>query len=157
MRSASRLKEHDIPTANIAVLSAAVCDGNRVEQLQIAARARAANHLVRSNGSSQAGGNRNLQNTVAVSLDFLLEHFPAPSVVKIDVEGAEVGVLNGASKLLSTSRPVMWCEVDPENSETAAQILLDHDYEIYAAALPAEERAPLRRASWDTLAVPSRR
>jgi FkbM family methyltransferase len=154
MRSADLVRKKNISAANVSVLSAAVCEANRVGQLQIAERARAANHLVDSNGSSQSGGNRTVQNTVTVSLDFLLEHFPAPSVLKIDVEGAEIGVLNGASKLLHTARPVIWCEVDPQNSATVAEILLASGYRIYAAALPPAERVPLRRASWDTLAVP---
>jgi hypothetical protein len=36
-----------------------------------------------------------------------------------------------------------------------AEMLLDSGYQIYAAALDPEKRTPLKRASWDTLAVPS--
>jgi hypothetical protein len=74
--------------------------------------------------------------------------------LKIDVEGAEVGVLSGASKVLATSRPLIWCEVHPENSLTVAKLFTETGYQIYAAALPAEDRTPLTRASWDTLALP---
>jgi hypothetical protein len=95
-----------------------------------------------------------LQQTVILTLDFLLEHFPAPTVLKIDAEGAELKALRGASKLLRTVRPVMWCEVSPENAISVAELLRDASYQIYAAALSPEKRTPLQRASWDTLAVP---
>jgi FkbM family methyltransferase len=153
-RSARRIERNGRPAAVVTVLSAAVSQDNRIAQLQIAERARASNHLLDTQGSTQMGGQRAVQHTVTVSLDFLLEYFPAPTVLKIDVEGAEVGVLSGASKLLATSRPIIWCEVHPENSITVAELFSDSGYQIYAAALPAERRTPLRRASWDTLAVP---
>jgi FkbM family methyltransferase len=154
MRSARRLEKNGLPAAVVTVLAAAVSQSNRIAQLEIAERARASNHLLDSQGSTQVGGTRSVQHTITVSLDFLLEHFPAPTVLKIDVEGAEVGVLSGASKLLATSRPIIWCEVHPENSMTVAELFSASGYQIYAAALPAEKRTPLKRASWDTLAVP---
>ena len=44
--------------------------------------------------------------TVQLStIDRQLEILPPPDVVKIDIEGAEVAALRGASKLLSTHRP----------------------------------------------------
>ena len=153
-RSSRHTKKVAGTAAPVTVLAAAVCETNGIGQLHIAERARSANHLVESQGSTQAGGPRAIQNTVTVSLDFLLDHFPAPSVLKIDVEGAEVGVLRGASKLLLTSRPVVWCEVHPENSKIVAEILQASGYQIYAAALDPDKRTPLQRASWDTLAVP---
>lgn len=59
-------------------------EANRIGQLQIAESARAANYLMEAKGSSQAGGYRYQQATVTVSLDFLLDYFPAPSVLKVD-------------------------------------------------------------------------
>lgn len=153
-RSSGRIQKEAKAAAAVTVLAAAVSENNRIGQLHIAERARSANHLVDSHGSTQTGGPRAIQSTVIVSLDFLLEHFAAPSVLKVDVEGAEVGVLRGATKLLRTSRPVIWCEVHPENAETVAEILQGCGYEIFAAALESGKRTAQRRASWDTLAVP---
>ncbi len=141
--------------ASPSVLCAAVHETVGIAQLSIAVRARAANHLIESGGSSQSGGQRELQSTVAVSLDFLLEHFPAPSVLKIDVEGAEVKVLGGARRLLETAKPMIWCEVDPMNSVPVARQLSASGYLLYAAAVEPEKRRPLQRASWDTLAAPA--
>ncbi len=44
-----------------------------------------------------------------VSLDSVIhaEKFPDPTLVKIDVEGAELGVLRGASRLLARARPTI--------------------------------------------------
>jgi hypothetical protein len=123
-----------------------------VSKLQISERCRAASHLSESQGSSQADGNRLSQPALAVPLDFLLDYFPAPGVLKIDVETHEMRVLQGASRLLETVRPVIWCEVSPENSQAVFEILDPFGYELFAAA--AAERTPLRRAAWDTLALP---
>ena len=140
--------------APVAVLPAAVSETNGISRLQIAERARAANHLVEASGSSQTGGDRNQQQTVTVALDFLLGYFPAPTVLKIDVEAAELKALHGAAKLLRTVRPVIWCEVAPENALGVADLLHEADYQIFAAALDPDKRIALRRASWDTLALP---
>jgi FkbM family methyltransferase len=153
-RSAQELPKHGRAAAPVAVLCAAVAENTGVSEFQIAERGRAANHLAETPGSSQAGGNRYSQQTITVSLDFLLEHFPSPSVLKIDAEAAEVKVLQGSARLLRTARPVIWCEVAPENSEAVAELLHQADYEIYAAALPQSGRTALRRASWNTLAIP---
>lgn len=156
-QSANVNRSKSTHAAAVTPLAAAVCEKNGVASLHIATRGRAANHLAASHGSTQAGGARSLQSTVTVSLDFLLDYFPAPAVVKIDVEGAEVDVLRGAEKLLTTIRPTIWCEVSPDNSMAVAELLLARDYELFAAALPEEKRVSLKRASWDTLAVPSRK
>ena len=111
-----------------------------IGRIQIAQRARAANYLIETTGSTQAGGYRYQQPTVTASLDFLLDYFPAPSVLKIDVETAEVKVLGGAPKLLSTVRPVIWCEVAAENSERVAELLHQGPYELYPAAVEPARR-----------------
>ena len=153
-RSAQRIQQHSAGAAPVAALCAAASEANRIRQLQIAERARAANYLMEAKGSSQAGGYRYQQATVTVSLDFLLDYFPAPSVLKIDVETAEVNVLRGASRLLRTVRPVIWCEVAADNSETVSELLHQGAYELSSAAAEPAKRTPLTQAPWDTLAVP---
>jgi FkbM family methyltransferase len=153
-RSAQELSRNCRTAAPVAVLCAAVAEQTGVRDFHIAERGRAANHLAQIQGSTQAGGSRYSQQTVTVSLDFLLEHFPPPSVLKIDAEAAEVEVLSGSTTLLRTARPIIWCEVSPENSQPVGDLLRAHDYQIYAAALRPSERTALRRASWNTLAIP---
>lgn len=64
--------------------------------------------------------------TVALD-DFAASH-PAPDLLKIDVEGAEVRVLRGARRLLSERPPVVVCELHGERErEDAKGLLSGHD------------------------------
>jgi FkbM family methyltransferase len=50
--------------------------------------------------------------------DVVFNHkWPAPSVVKIDVEGAELDVLKGMSRTLREARPILIYEIDDETPE----------------------------------------
>jgi FkbM family methyltransferase len=139
-RSAHGLLRGKTTSAPVSVICAAVAETTAVSSFLIAERGRAANHLLGTAGSTQAGGDRYSQATITVSLDFLLDFFPRPSILKIDTESAEVNVLRGAPKLLRAARPIIWAEVDPKNSEIVADLLHQADYEIYAAALAPSER-----------------
>jgi FkbM family methyltransferase len=143
------------PCAKLQVLCAAISDANRVSGLEIAERARASNHLVGTTGSTQASDMRSIQPTVSVTLDFLLDFFPAPSVLKIDVETHEVGVLKGAVQLLEKIRPIIWCEVSDENSAEITDLLHAAGYKLYGAE--AQPHPPTERAWFHTLAVPASR
>jgi FkbM family methyltransferase len=48
------------------------------------------------------------------SLDEIMAHIECPrvSLIKIDVEGGELGVLRGAAATLATHRPAILCEID---------------------------------------------
>jgi FkbM family methyltransferase len=150
-RSARELARHGCSV--VEVLCASVSDSTRVSSLQIAERARASNHLADAAGSSQATGSRCVQRTVSLTLDLLLDYFPAPSVVKIDVETHEVSVLRGARRMLREARPVIWCEVSHENSTEITELLHAAGYKLYGA-----EKFPhphTDRAWFHTLAVPT--
>jgi FkbM family methyltransferase len=134
--------------APVEVLCVAVSDSSRVSRLEIAARARASSHLMEAAGSTQATGTRGVQPTATLTLDFLLDYFPAPSVLKIDVETHEASVLRGASRLLREVRPAIWCEVSHENSAAVTEILHAAGYELYGAQTtphPRIERAWFRK------------
>jgi FkbM family methyltransferase len=140
------------PCSKVQVLCASISGSNRVSSLEIAERARASNHLVGTLGSTQASGMRCIQPTVSLTLDFLLDYFPAPSVVKIDVETHEVSVLKGAARLLKEIRPTIWCEVSPENSAEITELLHAAGYKLYGAEV--QPHTPTDRAWFHTLAVP---
>jgi len=91
---------------------------------------------------------------MTVTLDWLLEKFPAPTIVKIDVEGAEQRVLLGAHKLLTTIRPRFLCEVQAENRRGIAEIFATNEYRMSDLELPARERLALDLPAFNTLAVP---
>ena len=96
---------------------------------------------------------RCIQPTVSLTLDFLLDYFPAPSVVKIDVETHEVSVLKGAARLLQEIRPTIWCEVSHENSAEITELLHAAGYKLYGADV--QPHPPTDQAWFQTLAVPA--
>lgn len=79
-RSSREIAQRKLPAAPVRVLCASVSNELCVSELEIAERARASNHLHCASGSTQTGGHRHLQPTVSVTLDSLLDFFPAPSV-----------------------------------------------------------------------------
>lgn len=137
------------------VLCAAASDAATITKLVISGRSRAANHLVETGGSSQSARPREVQAVMTVTLDSLLDHFPPPTVLKIDVETHELKVLLGAKRLLRVARPRIWCEVSPESSPAVFELLKDFGYTMYAAAAPSPREPLVRCASWDTLAIPA--
>jgi FkbM family methyltransferase len=79
---------------------------------------------------------------------------PAPTLVKIDVEGAEVGVLRGMEQTLRNMRPMLIVELHGTRDEVADQ-LDSLDYEHSAI----ERDVPTREAPWwaHVLARPAER
>lgn len=85
-------------------------------------------------------------------LDSLLQSFPAPDLVKIDIEGAEFSALQGAKHLLATRRPVIFLEISAPIAPTAA-LLTDAGYYLYDWR--SQKAAP--EGSFMTLAIPAER
>ena len=108
-----------------------------------------------STGSSQTGGSRKLLSVRVVSLDALLDSYHHPTVLKIDVEGLELQVLEGGQRMLKTVRPVMLCEVAGNNQEPVSQLLDSCGYELFDLDLAPADRVSLAMATWNTLAIPS--
>lgn len=76
--------------------------------------------------------NRNEFTVQATSIDeFVSEGWPSPTVVKIDTEGFEEKILQGAENALSTSVRAVYCELHSEASkEKVLRILRDHGFEL---------------------------
>ncbi len=138
--------------APVQVLPAAIAGSCDIRTFNIAARSRASNSLA-GYGNSQMGGVVERQSVLSVSLDWLAERLPAPDVVKIDVEGAELEVLEGARMLLQTKCPVVLCEVGEERSAGVTELLHGAGYRIFDGECPRERRAELAHAPWNTVAT----
>lgn len=134
------------------ILPVAVSDRLDVAEFHIAARGRCSNHLA-GKGGSQTGGTRERQHVITVTLDWLAERFAAPSVLKVDVEGAEALVLRGGRELLARARPRILIEVYEENAEEVGRLLGEHGYKLYDADQPVRMRRPLTLPSFNTLAL----
>ncbi len=152
-RSAQAVDRSQYRSAEVQVLCASVSDSCRISKLEVAERARASNHLVEAVGSTQASATRYTQPTASLTLDSLLDYFPPPSVLKIDVETHEARVLLGAEKLLRQERPKIWCEVSPENSDEVTNRLHSAGYNLFGAEM--RPHPPTARAWFHTLALPA--
>lgn len=78
-----------------------------------------------------SGRNSDAIEVEAVALDDYVRGRRPPSLIKIDVEGAELQVLKGAEILISEQRPLVLCEV--HSAELAAQVenhLLEKGYAL---------------------------
>jgi len=63
--------------------------------------------------------------------DYILIHKP-PTIMKIDVEGAEPFVLKGATNLIKNYNPTIIMEFGSDNlHREAVEILLNNDYKLY--------------------------
>lgn len=123
--------------APVTIVAAAVTRPDvRFLRFAISNRSRRAN-AIEGHGSTQMGGVRELRDVVAITLDELVQETTTPDVVKIDVEGAELDVLAGASRLLASRRPILHIEVFREHAERAGRLLRDLGYSFYNADLYA--------------------
>ena len=148
-RSASRQPASSAPVQVVPVAVAASCD---LRTFNLASRSRATNFLS-GYGKSDAGSIREAQIVPAVSLDWLAERLPVPDVIKIDVEGAEVEVLTGATRILGTRHPIILCEVSYKRAVEVTALLHGHGYQLYDADVVSALRRPLTRAPLNTLAI----
>jgi FkbM family methyltransferase len=138
--------------ARVDIVSAAVSDALGIGGFHIARRGRSSNFLAAEAGSTQTGGVRETVSVITVTLDWLAGQLPPPSVLKIDVEGAEAAVMRGAGRLLAEVKPVLLCEVSSSNAETCSQLLQSHGYILYDFGDRC--RGKIATAAWNTLALP---
>src|SRR2546422_11516918 len=84
--------------------------------------------VVSENGRTPNDGTIEVQ---AMTLDAIAENHPLPTMVKIDVEGAEVEVLRGAQRMISQTKPVLLFEVHHRQAATLLEDQLQQkDYRI---------------------------
>lgn len=69
------------------------------------------------------------------TLDSQLQRFVAPSLLKMDIEGGEVGALEGASELLSKHRPTVICEFHGTNGPVS-DLLEGQGYSLRVIEMP---------------------
>ena len=147
-RSASLNREYTID-----ILPLAISNYNGLVEFNIAERARATNHIVIAQGSNQTGGIRDTYKVPTVTLDYLLEHYAKPDFLKIDVEGAEKFVLEGATTLMETARPKILVEVGEENEDYITNLFNENKYVMYNAD-DLQNFSKIKEATSNTLAIP---
>jgi FkbM family methyltransferase len=140
--------------ARIHVMPVAVSNRTGIATLHIANRNRNSNHLSSVPEHSQAGGTRETHQVLSITLDWLLEQLSPPSLVKIDVEGAEIDLLHGAHNLLTNVRPILMCESQHRNRPEVTTILNQYRYKLYD--WDTNPRVEIQTAAFNTLAIPPR-
>ena len=148
MRKSARIQAGE--AAPVTVVPVAVAATTAPRRFLIAKRSRAASHLA-GYGSTQTGGTAEEHVVVAVSLDWALDFFPPPRLLKIDVEAAELEVLQGAERLIRQHRPIILCEVSEQAADQVTAILKANGY----ALIDGETGNTTDRAAWSTIAIPS--
>ena len=103
--------------------------------------------------SSQTGGFRGQVEVEGVSLDQLLARHQPPDLIKIDTEGAETLVLQGAEQLLRKHRPVIIVESGAETVGWVAPFLINLGYDLVDAE---DFRSPITAATFEIYARPTR-
>lgn len=135
--------------APVNVVSLGISDRADVVRLSLGEEGRAANHLDRMPVQSERRGTTLVP---TVTLNWLCELLPPPAVLKIDVEGAETGVLKGAVQLLREYHPVIICEVAEHNCDVVSSILHGCGYSLF----DHEGSSPVQNAPFNTVAIPAR-
>tara|TARA_Y100000385_G_scaffold291035_1_gene366830 strand:+ start:1969 stop:2724 length:756 start_codon:yes stop_codon:yes gene_type:complete len=125
LRKTARLPAYK--NSQICIVPVAVSDQSSIQKFLIATRGRAANALASVGGRSQMGGIRETHYTPSLTLDSLLDVFPVPSFIKIDIEGAELLSLLGATNILSKARPSLYIETANKAEEIIA-LLASYNY-----------------------------
>jgi len=138
--------------ATIEVLDCAVSDTIGTALLNVAVRGRATNFLSSAGGRSDTGGVRGSRRVITVTLDWLATEFRMPTLMKIDVEGAEEAVLAGGQQVLKEARLVILCEVGEKTREAVCGQLLNSGYRLCDPQDPTNEDG--WRACSNVLALP---
>ncbi len=111
-------------------LCAAIASECGTARLSIAQRGRSANFLEKFGGSTQTGGTRATHLVPILTLDTLMLDGPTPTILKIDVERAELAVLQGAKLILEKARPTILIEVAIETRTEVITLLKDANYHL---------------------------
>ncbi len=136
-------------------LCAAVADKVGILDLSIPKRGHARNHLAIVPGND-AGEAEAQKQVVSVTADFLLKYWPKPDFVKVDIEGAEILFLRGATELLETVRPQFYIEVNQSNQCLATEIFLAFNYRLFTV-LPDGSEVPTEVCQFNSIAKPGER
>ncbi len=138
--------------SKVVVLCAAAADKVGVLDFVIPKKGHSRNHLAAVAGNS-AGEMEMLKQVVTLPLDFLLDEWRAPDFIKIDVEGAELMLLEGAHKLFETSRPICYIECSSQNSEELTAYFKAKNYRLFSIDLDGVE-VELQQAKFNSIAKP---
>ena len=77
------------------------------------------------------GGAREHLHVPTLKLDTIAETQPKPDFIKVDVEGAELAVLEGAANLMSGHHPTFYAEIGQSVFSACADLVHKNGYMIF--------------------------
>jgi len=116
------------------IVPAAAFSRRSLASFSITRRGRASNYLSEVGGNNSTGGERARILVPTITLDELLETVGSPTFVKIDVEGAETYVLEGAKRLINEIRPTFYYEATDDTAPTCAGVFQSAGYRVSKSA-----------------------
>lgn len=137
---------------DLSIVPAAVSNKDGIAQFMIAERGRASNALEEAGGHGQMGGVRQKRLVPTFRLDTLCHTLARPDFIKIDIEGAELLALEGATELLQ-SQPGLMIEVSERFVPQITSILRGAGYRLFDAEAMAG--AEIQQCVNNTLALAS--
>jgi FkbM family methyltransferase len=138
---------------NVSSLSIAVSNTDGTANFQISKYSRALNKLEGVGKWNDAKVvTDDLRSVVTMRIDTLSQTLAVPTALKVDVEGAEMLVIEGGEKTISKHRPAILIEGPGELRGPMGTFFRQHDYVLLDGS--ADQESPLANPAWDTFAVP---
>jgi FkbM family methyltransferase len=139
---------------NLLVFCLALSNRDSTANFQVSKFSRAMNKLEGVGGWNESKVVvEELRSVPTMRIDTLLQSLSPPTVIKIDVEGAEMQVLEGGAATISKHRPIILIEGPKELWTQMGTFFRTHDYIMLDGA--SKHQIPLEDPVWDTIAVPS--
>lgn len=154
MRETAALPENQDLDLRIVCVAAADRDG--LIPFSIGGPTRASSGIAEGALPNEHGASREMFLSPCLRLDSLLDYLPAPRLLKVDTEGGERFTLEGAQKIITEVRPILFLEVYAEFGDYVETMLTDARYVMFSGRSPLRELRPLDRAK-DWLAIPAER
>jgi FkbM family methyltransferase len=141
---------------NVTVACVAVSNIDGAASFQISKFSRAMNKLEAvGKWHEQQLVTKELRLVPTMRIDTLAKTLASPTVLKIDVEGAEIEVLEGGEATIARCRPIILIEGPSELSEPMLAFFQRHHYTILDGEV--EHPWPLSHPVWNTIAIPEER
>jgi FkbM family methyltransferase len=138
----------------VTIVGAAISDRDGVAEFEISAYSTAMSRL---KGASPWQDDqvkaREVRTVVTLTIDTLAKTLIPPSIIKIDVEGAEMHVLEGARSTIAQYRPIILIEAPMELSDQLAAFFHEFGYVMLNGGISGGEL--ITTPSWDTIAIPA--